>query len=345
MSIARSLTFALANLVLVASATAQSLQLDIGSLLAAPPPTFSAVTGVTGTWNNVGSGASSLPLVGLQGQATSARVSWPSNGFDDGWLELGGPLGRLFDDYQVLLGQPGDSSTWSLSGLEDGEYRVTYYSKPTDEMYLEGITRFVTLGGERGSVECDGRFFQGFAGFRAGINFAQDHVTVSGGTLTWRVEIAEGPAAHFCGMQLEKLVPGDAHTYCSAKTNSLGCTPTLSWSGTASLTSPGLLLRADNLRSSHPGMLVWSRWQNGMPHLSPTGLVCVARPFHRTTPRTSGGSASGLDCTGSLDFTFDASFFAAAGLSAGDSVCCQFWTEDGQGIDGRTQGFTFVIAP
>ena len=107
----------------------------------------------------------------------------------------------------------------------------------------------------------------------------------------------------------------------------------------------GLSLQAGNLRSSQPGMLVWSRWQNGMPHLSLTGLVCIARPFRRTPMSSSGGSASGLDCTGSHEFLFDASFFLAAGLSAGDSVCAQFWTQDGPGSDGRTEGFTFVIAP
>jgi hypothetical protein len=331
---------------LPATAFAQSLHIDIGGYLPAPLPSFGAVNGLSGTWNDVDMDSTNQVLVDLAGQPTAARVSWPAQGhFDDGWMETGRQVGRLLDDYQLVVGGVGAFSSWNITGLEDGVYRVTFYSKPTDEMQLEGITRFVVQGGERGSIECDSRAFQAFAGFRAGINFAQDYVTVSGGLLQWRVEVAEGPAAHFCGLQLEKLVPGDAHTYCQPKTNSLGCTPTLSWSGTPSLTSAGLLLRADNLRSSHPGMLVWSRWQNGMPHLSPTGLVCISRPFRRTVPRTSGGSPSGLDCTGSLDFLFDASFFTAAGLSAGDSVCCQFWTEEGPGVDGRTQGFTFVIAP
>lgn len=331
---------------LPATAFAQSLHIDIGGYLPPPLPSFGAVNGLSGIWNDVDMDSANQVLVDLAGQPTAARVSWPAQGhFDDGWMETGRQVGRLLDDYQLVVGGVGAFSSWNITGLEDGVYRVTFYSKPTDEMQLEGITRFVVQDGERGSIECDSRAFQAFAGFRAGINFAQDYVTVSGGLLQWRVEVAEGPAAHFCGLQLEKLVPGDAHTYCQPKTNSLGCTPTLSWSGTPSLTSAGLLLRADNLRSSQPGMLVWSRWQNGMPHLSLTGLVCIARPFRRTPMSSSGGSASGLDCTGSHDFLFDASFFLAAGLSPGDSVCCQFWTQDGPGTDGRTAGFTFVIAP
>lgn len=119
-------------------------------------------------------------------------------------------------------------------------------------------------------------------------------------------------------------------TYCTAKVNSLGCTPSLVASGAPRISdTEGFDLVATNLRNKKAGIVFYG--VNG-PAAIPfqAGFLCVAPPIRRTPLQTSGGSPTGNDCTGSI--TFDMNAWAAGGndplLTAGQTVNAQVWSRD-----------------
>jgi len=146
------------------------------------------------------------------------------------------------------------------------------------------------------------------------------------------------------------LVPGDTNskfdaflrtplpfgsTYCTAKLNSLGCTPAISASGNSSAAaSSGFVVSAANVLNNKPGLLFYGL--NG-PAAAPFqgGFLCIAPPLHRAPVVYSGGSSGPLDCSGVLSFDMNA--FAAGALGGaplpelllpGSFVQCQWWGRD-----------------
>jgi hypothetical protein len=127
--------------------------------------------------------------------------------------------------------------------------------------------------------------------------------------------------------------------YCTAKTNSLGCVPTISGSGTPSATAgSGFDVSAAMVRNQKSGLLFYGL--NGRASTPfQGGTLCVATPVRRTPAVLSGGAPKPADdCSGV--YTVDMNAFAtgagggnpAAGLTVpGTTVDCQFW--------GRDQGF------
>ena len=136
-------------------------------------------------------------------------------------------------------------------------------------------------------------------------------------------------------------------TYCTAKTTSSGCVPTLTPAGVASASAgSGFTLTASQVEPSNNGLFFYG--QNGpaaIPALG--GFLCVNPPILRTPVTNSGGIAI---CTGNLTVDFNA--YIASGsdpaLVAGSVVHGQWWFRDppdptsGSGL---TEGVTFVICP
>jgi len=131
------------------------------------------------------------------------------------------------------------------------------------------------------------------------------------------------------------VVPPPA-VYCTAKINSLGCTPTIGFSGTASATSgAGFVVSGSNVRNNKNGLLFYGitgRW--ALPFQG--GTLCVAQQINRTGAINSVGTPAPVnDCSGiySIDMnTFALSAGPPAPLPAlsvvGTLVNCQFWGRD-----------------
>lgn len=119
-------------------------------------------------------------------------------------------------------------------------------------------------------------------------------------------------------------------TYCTAKTNSLGCVPSISRNGYASVSWPeGFTITATLVLNQTSGTLIYSA---SGPLVTPFagGTMCVGSPRRRTGMQQSGGSTSGMDCTGGLSFDFNqwlASGYDTA-LIAGTEVWAQYWSRD-----------------
>jgi hypothetical protein len=322
----------------------QSFNLDVGGEYSLGSTLgFGAATGQVGAWNDVTQASSGQVLQDVNGAPTSATITWPGVGLDTGWFDVLGQHGKLLNDHQVVF--PGQVASWSVQGLANGEYRVTFYSRPTENQGSPGRSRFTLIGGAAGAQDCDGSFVGFFQGYRYGVHMVQDTVAVANGTLAWTFELGSGGEAYFNGMQIERIVPGTITTYCTAKTNSLGCVPAIATSGAPSVSGGQFTVSASNVRSDRAGFLVWSARQNGMPFQG--GHLCVARPFVRTAAQSSGGTPGGGDCSGTYAFQFTTPYLGLHGLSAGDGVACQFYSLDpgSPGGVGSTKGVIFTLAP
>ena len=129
------------------------------------------------------------------------------------------------------------------------------------------------------------------------------------------------------------------YAYCTAKTNSLGCTPGIATYGCSSVSaSNGFFVLGFQVRNNKSGLLFYGfSGQAGLPFQG--GTLCVAPPIRRTPVVNAGGNPSPAnDCSGL--FVTDMNAFAhgflggnpsPALLVPGQVVNAQWW--------GRDQGF------
>jgi Tol biopolymer transport system component len=136
--------------------------------------------------------------------------------------------------------------------------------------------------------------------------------------------------------------------YCTAKTNSLGCLPSIGSVGIPSQSGPdNFFVTASNVRNKKLGMMIWSLTQDNQPFFG--GTLCVHSPIKRTPGQNSGGSSAGDDCTGTYSFHFSQAYMAQQLLPADTTVFAQFWSRDPGFAPpnnvGLTNGLQFTICP
>jgi Tol biopolymer transport system component len=140
-------------------------------------------------------------------------------------------------------------------------------------------------------------------------------------------------------------------TYCTPKTNSLGCEPAIDAQGVPAITF-GLPfeIRATNVRNQNLGSLVYGvAGAAAIPFHG--GTLCLQQPVVKTPVQTSHGSTSGSDCSGTYGFDFLA--WVATGIDpsliAGAQVWSQYWSRDNgflsPGNVGLTDAVTFTLEP
>jgi hypothetical protein len=125
-------------------------------------------------------------------------------------------------------------------------------------------------------------------------------------------------------------------TYCTAKINSLGCTPAIGSSGAPSASAgSGFTVNCANVRNNKSGLLFYG--VTGQAAIAfQGGTLCVKSPVKRTPATTSGGTpAPANDCSGI--YAIDMNAFAVGSLGgsplpaltvAGTVVDCQWWGRD-----------------
>jgi hypothetical protein len=124
--------------------------------------------------------------------------------------------------------------------------------------------------------------------------------------------------------------------YCTAKLNSLACTPAIGSTGTSSASlASGFVIRGSNVRNVKPGFLLYSiHGRDASPFQG--GTLCLLAPIKRTPIVHSGGTAlPANDCSGV--YSIDMNAFAAGALGqtplpalaiAGTVVDCQWFGRD-----------------
>jgi hypothetical protein len=144
------------------------------------------------------------------------------------------------------------------------------------------------------------------------------------------------------------LFPVPTYVYCAGKVNSLGCTPAVGFSGapSASSSSP-FLVTASNLINQKNGLLFYGRTPSAVPFQG--GTKCVADPVQRTALQSSGGSASGADCTGTFGLDFNARIQSGVdpSLVVGAELYAQYWSRDPQSAShtSLSNALSFLIHP
>lgn len=146
-----------------------------------------------------------------------------------------------------------------------------------------------------------------------------------------RLDTATATGGHFELEDLElDFACGFASSYCTSKVNSLGCTPAIATSGSASASAgSGFAISATLVLNQKQGLLLYG---TSGPAAVPFhgGWLCVAPPRRRTPVQSSGGSSAGSNCSGAYVFDFNA--WTATGsdpaLIAGATVNAQYWSRD-----------------
>lgn len=129
---------------------------------------------------------------------------------------------------------------------------------------------------------------------------------------------------------------GGAVTYCTAKTNSLGCVPAIRSSGAPSASSSfGFDIACDHARNNKNGLLFYSlTGRAALPFQG--GTLCVASSVRRTVHGNSGGTPAPVnDCSGVFRLDMNAFAHGLLGGSphasltvAGTLVQGQWWGRD-----------------
>jgi hypothetical protein len=138
-------------------------------------------------------------------------------------------------------------------------------------------------------------------------------------------------------------------TYCTGKMNSLGCIPTVTWSGcpSASLAVP-FVVEATGVINQKFGILFYG--YNPASLAFQGGTMCVSAPIRRTPVQNSAGSPLTVnDCSGRFAFDFNewARNGADANLVAGIEICAQHWYRDPfiASTTGLSNALHFVLGP
>ncbi len=308
---------------------------DLGSnaTFPIPTPTYSAASSQAGVWNGRNASTPNGTLIDINGVQTTinANINGANTNyeFNNAGTLLGSDDEKLMDDLQDL-GGIGGFSTWTIGPMPAGAYKLTFYSwAPDNRSYITDIT---LTGGLNGTMPCGAS--TGFTGFVYGQTHVQDTVQISAGAsivFTLATNVGFG---NFNGLQIEPGTPGPT-TYCTAKVNSLGCGPTIAWSGSSSATSgSGFTLSTSNVINNKPGLYLYSNaGQAGVPFQG--GFRCVSTPLKRSVSMNSGGNAPPNDCSGV--YSLDMNAFAVGALGGtpapflsvpGSVVTAQCWGRD-----------------
>ncbi len=174
----------------------------------------------------------------------------------------------------------------------------------------------------------------------------------------WRAEMPTSTGSHLCFEWQFTDWPGNLgvspgfcvqtkafFTYCTAKTNSLGCVPEIAGSGTPSLSDPNPFdITASMVLNVKNGLLFYGYNQAAIPFLG--GTLCTTPPLRRTGLQNSGGNLPPAnDCTGTYSFDMNALIQSGADpfLNPGSSAYAQFWSRDPMIGDGTGAGLTDAI--
>lgn len=163
-----------------------------------------------------------------------------------------------------------------------------------------------------------------------GMACAIDGTTVAGGA-----PFQNGPTVNTTGVA---YVFSEDVVYCIPKTNSLDCAPSVSISGTPSVTDPNpFLVSASMLLNNRNGLLFYGYLGGPTSASFFGGTLCVQPPLRRTPIQSAGGSPPPAnDCSGQLMFDFNALVQSGSDplLVSGAQINAQYWARDPQHPDG-----------
>ncbi len=273
---------------LAASAGAQGFNIDFGSAgfgFGVPASTFGAAGNQPGTWNGVdtdlfGTGPYITSLLRLDGSPSGVTLNLDplgSGGFLP--LEFDGPTTTgdaqaLFDDcfYNSAL------STFTISGLTPGEYRIfTYAMAPDSNAFFTSVE----VTGSPDGIQLVGGDFA--AGFQSGVTHSEHRITVTaGGSVTINTDVGTSFDS-INGLQIVPLGPGGlGNAYCTANNNSTGVPAAISAQGSSLVAQNNVTLTTSSLPLNAFGFYLTSLTQGNIPNPGGSqGRLCLGGQIGR----------------------------------------------------------------
>jgi hypothetical protein len=171
--------------------------------------------------------------------------------------------------------------------------------------------------------------------------------TPDGSTLILAYETFGGPDYDVMGRMFQTSL--GPQIFCSGKVNSAGCTPSIGFVGVPSASSPTpFLITAASILNQRPGLLFYGYSSAFTPFQG--GTLC-AQVASRTPAQFSGGTQTGINCTGTFSFDFNALTQSGVNpqLTPGRTISAQYYYRDAQDPAGFGSGLTnalrFTICP
>ncbi len=139
---------------------------------------------------------------------------------------------------------------------------------------------------------------------------------------------------------------GGPIVYCTAKMNSLGCTPAMAFAGTPSKAGTGTFdLTASQVINNKNGICFYGFAPAAIPFQG--GYLCVQPPIKRTPVQNSGGNPPPNDCSGTFALDFNTIAPGDPNILVGTTVDSQYWYRDpaSPSTTGLTDAVEFVVGP
>ncbi len=333
-----------------AAALGQDFNLDVGVGAGSPSATYGAGADQSGQWMVLDPDlpGASYALHDIGGVATAARASFTHTGTAGYSMSSDNP--NTFGDDEALMDDIQDCgsgtgvTTWTFKGLQPGSYLVYTYAWAPDDP--TGYTTVVEVPGSPHGAQTVGGAWPGTQ--QEGVTFAMHEIEASGGTFDVVLTVGSGFAS-LNGFQISRA--GNTctgSTFCTAKVNSLGCTPAIGAWGTASISDPGPFeISARKVLSNRPGLLFYGLGTAAFPFQG--GWLCVQPPIARTWIQYSGGNPPPYDCSGRYTLDFNAHIQSGVDplLVAGVQLAAQYWSRDpgSPSTTGLTDAIEFAVCP
>ena len=123
------------------------------------------------------------------------------------------------------------------------------------------------------------------------------------------------------------LYCGSPSTYCTAKVNSQGCSPSIDYSGHPTLSGlDNFVVSASAMINNKNGLFFFGFAPAAAPFQG--GTFCVQTPTIRTGLQNSGGTPGADNCSGTYSFAFTHAYAASRNLTAGTTCYMQCWQRD-----------------
>lgn len=238
----------------------------------------------------------------------------PGGNFDSEALGISGDGARIVGRSSTAGGMGGGAFLWDEAHGMRSLFQVLQGEHGLD------LTGWILSAAT--AISADGRTIAGYG------------VNPSGQMEAWRAHLGDPP---------------DVAVYCTSQPNSLGCEPSIGWSGAPSAGgSTPFTIGASSVLSDQFGLLFYGFAAAAEPFAG--GTLCVATPLVRTPVQHSGGNSAPIDCS-SGGFSFDMGAHILSGadpaLVAGAAVHAQYWSRDLMSAHGTSlsDALRFVVAP
>jgi hypothetical protein len=214
----------------------------------------------------------------------------------------------------------------------EGEFSYAYWLYNDD-----GDDSMVVEVSNNGSTWVAARTYTGLGGGWNTDSFAVSSFVTPSATTFIRFRASDNPnnsvteAAidDVCATVLGPVSCPAPSTYCTAKVNSLGCTPAIAFSGTPSASNPApFTVTASQILNNKNSLLFYGSAAAAAPFQG--GTLCVQAPLRRTPAQSSGGSGSGNDCTGAPSVDMNVHIQAGTDpiLTVGANIFAQYYYRD-----------------